>query len=132
MLLKYDSALRIAINTPLPFHKFNHMIKKQEVTIKELLNKEAIRFEKLKKSKAICDEFGLTITASLMVKNYNDKIIHDTRQISSSSAQKKYLERCLEDISQDFKTHIERQITPQPKFGLLGFQFQMEIQFFEE
>ena len=81
------SVLRMAINNPLPFHKFNDMIMKQEGKIKELFNKEAIRFEELKKTKAIYDEFSLTIMALLMVKNYNDKIIHDTRQISSNSVQ---------------------------------------------
>ena len=124
------SVLRMAINNPLPFHKFNDMIMKQEGKIKELLNKEAIRFEELKKTKAICDEFSLTIIALLMVKDYNDKIIHDTRQISSNSVQCENLGKCLNEMSEDFKTYIERQFSPQCIFGLLGFHFQMEIQFF--
>ena len=126
------SVLRIAINNPLPFHKLNDMVMKQEGKIKELLNKEAIRFEELKKTKAIYDEFSLTIMALLMVKDYNDEIIHDTRQISSNSVQCGDLRKCLNEMSEDLKTYIERQIPPQRIFGLQGFHFQIETQFFKE
>ena len=126
------SVLRMAINNPLPFHKLNDMIMKQEGKIKELLNKEAIRFEELKKTKAIYDEFSLTIMALLMVKDYNDEIIHDTKQISSNSVQCGDLRKCLHEMSEDLTTYIERQITSQRIFGLLGFHFQIETQLFKD
>ena len=127
------SVVRIALNNPLSFNRDEDVIKKQAGKIQELFDKEAIWFEELTKSKAVCHESDLTtIIAFLMLKDHNDKILHDTRQISSSGKTYASLGRRLEDISQDFKTRIERQISPQRIFGLLSFQFQMEIQFDEE
>ena len=43
------------------------------------------------------------------------------------------IKKCvLNEMSDDLKTYIERQITPQHIFGLLGFHFQIEAQFFED
>ena len=70
------------MNNPLRFNGFEDLIRKQEGKIKELFDKEAIRFEELTESKAACDDFGLTMIAFYFVKTHNDEILHGTRQIS--------------------------------------------------
>ncbi len=63
------------------------------------------------------------------MKDHTEKIFLDTRQISSSGIQYENLGRNLEEISQDLKTQIEMEVAPQRMIGLIGFHFEMNIQF---